>query len=386
MRLLLVVPSYYPEGYGGAERQASLLAETLASHGARVTVLAPTLRRDLPQETPAGFGSVWRVRLKDLPARGGRYLASTLAWTWTVRGVILKYRAQFDLVYVFHGRLHVAGPLLGARAAGLPIFVKPGGGGANSDHKALHRKRYLYGHLVAALMTRWTTGFIAVSREVRDDLLAAGVQPSRIHRLPNGVQLVAPARMEAALAARDGRRFISTCRLVHDKNVDVLLEALAALPGAELTLVGDGPEEAMLKALAAQLGVAGRVRFLGAVKDVTPELLTHDVFLSASVHEGQSNSLLEALAAGVIPIAASASGVDELIDDGRTGFIVPMTKAAAFAAAMDGVMSMTPAGRATMSRAAHAKAASDFAIEGVARRLLALFEAQAQDPLLGRAA
>ena len=52
MRLLLVVPSYYPESYGGAERQASILAEAMARRGAQVTILAPTLKRDLADRDP----------------------------------------------------------------------------------------------------------------------------------------------------------------------------------------------------------------------------------------------------------------------------------------------------------------------------------------------
>ncbi len=373
MRLLLVVPSYYPDSYGGAERQASLLAEAMARRGAHVTLLAPILRADLAERTPAPFGAIWRVRLKALPARGGRYLGSSLAWTWRVRRLIVGHRAAFDLVYVFHGRLHVAGPLLGARAAGLPIFVKPGGGGANSDYKALHRKRYVYGRLVAAMKTRWTTGFIAVSREVGEDLRLAGVAPERIHRVPNGVELVPVDMTEAALAARSGARFISIGRLVHDKNVEVLLHAMAALPSAELTLVGDGPHEGALRALADRLGVSGQVRFLGAMSDVTPELLAHDAFLTASVHEGLSNALLEALAAGVIPIAADASGVHDLIEDGRTGFIVGQPTPEGFAGAMASVAAMTAPERLAMSRAAYAKAASGFAIDEVAGRLLDIF-------------
>ena len=377
MRLLLVVPSYYPDVYGGAERQASLLADAFARLDAHVTLLAPSLRPDTPPETVTRFGALARIRLRDFPARGGRYLLSTLAWTWRSRTFVVRRRADFDLVYVFHGRLHLAGPLLGARAAGLPVFVKPGGGGANSDYKALHRKRYLYGSLVAALKTRWTTGFVAVSREVEQDLREAGVEPKRIHRLSNGVELVAPERLETALATRTGMRFISTCRLVHDKKVEVLIEALARLPAGELTIVGDGPQEGALKALAARLGVAQRVRFLGAVAEVTPELAAHDAFLTASVHEGQSNSLLEAFAAGVIPVAADASGVAELIEDGVTGFIAGPPTASAFAAAMGRVLSLSQAEREAISRAAHAKAQADFAIDTVAARLLALFKAAA---------
>ena len=375
MRLLLVVPSYYPDVYGGAERQASLLADAFARLGAHVTLLAPSLRPDAPQETLTRYGALVRIRLRDFPARGGRYLLSTLAWTWRSRALVVRRRAEFDLVYVFHGRLHVAGPLLGARAAGLPIFVKPGGGGANSDYRALRRKRYLYGRLVAAMKTRWTTGFIAVSREVEQDLREAGVEPRRIHRVSNGVEMIAPERLKAALSGRTGVRFISTCRLVHDKNVEVLVEALARLPAGELTIVGDGPQEGALKALSARLGVAERVRFLGALKEVTPELAAHDAFLTASVHEGQSNSLLEAFAAGVIPVAADASGVAELIEDGVTGFVAGPPTASAFAAAMAKILTLTPSERAAISRAAHARAQSDFAIDTVAARLLALFEA-----------
>ncbi len=377
MRLLLLVPSYYPDIYGGAERQASILAEALGRLGVHVTLLAPTLRPNAQGATPAAFGEVRRIGLKDFPARGGRYLASTLAWTWKTARLIWRERAAFDVVYVFHGRLHVAGPLLGARAAGLPIFVKPGAGGESADHRRLRRKRYLYGHVIAWLLLRWTTGFVAVSRQVEVDLQDAGVSPDRIHRQPNGVELVDADRLDAAQARRNGRRFISTCRLVHDKNVDVLIEAVAAQPQAELTLVGDGPEEPALRALALRLGAVDRVRFLGALNDVTSELIDHDAFLTASVHEGQSNSLLEALAAGVIPVAAKASGVAELVEDPRTGVITVAPTAEAFSVAIGRVLAFSPEQRAAVSRAAYAEAMTRFGIDGVARRLLTLFQSAA---------
>ena len=70
----------------------------MAHRGARITLLAPTLRRGMAERTATAFGAVWRLRVKDLPARGGRYLASTLAWTWKVRRLILRHRAEFDLI------------------------------------------------------------------------------------------------------------------------------------------------------------------------------------------------------------------------------------------------------------------------------------------------
>ena len=373
-RLLLVVPSFYPDVYGGAERQASILAEALERWGVRVCLLAPTLRGDTPRQADAAFGVVHRIRLKALPARGGRYLGSTLAWTLQAARFISRRRAEFDLIYVFHGRLHVAGPLLGAKAAGLPVFVKLGAGGESFDFRALLRKRFLYGRLVASMERRWTTGFVAVSQQIEQDLLAFGVEPMRIHRLPNGVEVIGPSRMRAARAARTGRRFISTCRLVHDKNVDVLIEALASLPQAELTLVGDGPEQGRLQAQAARLGLADRVRFVGALEEVGEELLVHDAFVTASVREGQSNSLLEALAAGVIPVAADASGVREVIEDGRNGLIAATPTAEAFAQAMGRVLALTDAERLAMSEAARTKAAAHFGVDGVAERLLGILQ------------
>lgn len=102
-------------------------------------------------------------------------------------------------------------------------------------------------------------------------------------------------------------------------------------PQARLVLVGDGPQRAARQAQAAELGLAGRVRFLGVREDVPALLPAADVFLLPSLSEGISVTLLEAMAAG-LPIAATeVGGNPEVVAHGETGLLSPRGDAAALA-------------------------------------------------------
>ncbi len=382
LRIVLVVPSYYPESRGGAERQARLQATAFTELGAEVTLMAPALTSSQPLQDTAERFAVVRIPLRDFPARGGRYLISTLSWTVRVAAWLARRRADYDLIYVFHGRLHVLGPLIGARLAARPIVVKPGGGGANSDLIALRRKKGFYGHLVAFALLDWTTAFVAVSGEIAGDLEVDGVADGRIIRIPNGVAPPPEAAVEAALRGRTGRRLVFPTRLVEDKGVEVLLQALAAVKDRDcrLTLIGDGPDRRRFEAMAEALGIADRVMFAGPCEDVYPMLLEHDIFLSASTREGQSNALLEAIACGLIPIVAPASGVGDIVEDGVTGYVVNPPDQAGFARAIDAVLALSAEARGVLGVRVHRKARETFEIETVARRLLSALETVARRP------
>src|SRR5206468_12715520 len=128
-----------------------------------------------------------------------------------------------------------------------------------------------------------------------------------------------------------------------------------------LVLLGDGPEQARLQARAAARG--DLFDFHGFVADVYPELGKADFFVSASRREGQSNAMLEAMAAGVIPIVCDASGVDDVVDHGRTGFIVKASEPAAFSEVMRAAMAMSPYRRRAMANAARTFAEQNFGID-----------------------
>ena len=168
---------------------------------------------------------------------------------------------------------------------------------------------------------------LSVSREDLRDLQKRWLVPdgSGVH-VPNAVDCArfesAPGRAEARrrLGLPDGTFVVGTVsRLVRQKGVDVLIDAVAQVPDARLVIVGDGELREVLEARAAPL--MDRVVFLGARGDV-PELLpAFDAFVLSSRWEGEPISLLEAMAVGLPCVATGTAGALEIIDSGVTGLV-----------------------------------------------------------------
>jgi glycosyltransferase involved in cell wall biosynthesis len=138
----------------------------------------------------------------------------------------------------------------------------------------------------------------------------------------------------------DGQlRFVSVARLSRQKGQDIVLRALSIarsqLPHARLTLVGNGPDEVELRALAVELGVDDLVEFTGYVSDPRPYLRDADCFLLASRWEGFGVALVEALQFGLPVLSTDCDfGPSDLIDDPRLGEVVASDDPEAFAAGM----------------------------------------------------
>lgn len=160
-----------------------------------------------------------------------------------------------------------------------------------------------------------------------------------------------------------------------EKNQRALIEAAARLPADadwRLWFAGEGPARAECEALAARLGMADRVRFLGFQSDPRPAYAAADLAVLASRAESLSNFLIEAQAHGLPVVAARATGVDECIRPGITGELVPPDDPAAFAAALAPFLA-SPARRAEAGRLAAAFAREAFAPTARAAEYLALF-------------
>jgi glycosyltransferase involved in cell wall biosynthesis len=145
------------------------------------------------------------------------------------------------------------------------------------------------------------------------------------------------ARERAALALPDDAFVMMTAsRLAAWKRVDRAIRALpkvhAWAPNALLLVVGDGEERARLEALARGLGVAGAVRFTGAVlqHDVVRCMHASDVFLAVADLSNVGNPLLEAMACGMCVVAVDAGDTRDLIVDGRTGRLVDNSQRSGF--------------------------------------------------------
>jgi len=105
-------------------------------------------------------------------------------------------------------------------------------------------------------------------------------------------------------------------------------------PRALLLLVGDGPEERLLRSRAAELGLGGSVRFLGFRQDIPSLLALAEALVLPSLNEGFGLVLLEAMAMGKPVVASAVGGIPEVVLDGRTGLLVPPADPEALAVAI----------------------------------------------------
>ncbi len=230
-----------------------------------------------------------------------------------------------------------------------------------------------------AAALRWSVRRAGVilcnSRAVANDAIATqGADPARVAMIYNGVDVErfarAAAERERARAAfgfAPGETALGyVAQLRPEKGHRTLLEAFALLAreraDLRLALVGSGPLEPELRALAARLGVESRVSFLGVRKEIPGFLAACDLAVHPSDTEGFSNTLLEAMAAGK-PIAATrVGGNPEALAGGEAGLLVPPRDPAALAAALRRLLE-DPAGARRLGAAAQARARREFSVE-----------------------
>jgi glycosyltransferase involved in cell wall biosynthesis len=126
----------------------------------------------------------------------------------------------------------------------------------------------------------------------------------------------------------------SAGRFTHIKGYDTLLRAVATLPDAWLWLAGDGEDRDELETLAAQLGIAGRVRFAGWQAEPMNLIAGADVFVMPSREEPLGNVLIEAWHCGIPSVATRTDGPNWFATHGKDALLVPIDEPAAMAAAI----------------------------------------------------
>lgn len=215
---------------------------------------------------------------------------------------------------------------------------------------------------------------VANTADIARWIVAEGWPAGAVSHIPNFAEPGPQAPVSrASLDTPEGAPLLLVMGRLHPvKAHDVALEVLARTPEAWLWAAGSGELEGELKALAARLGVAERVRWLGWRSDASALYRAADVCLFPSRFEPLGNVVIQAWAHGLPVVAAAAAGPAALIADGEDGLLAAVDDVEALAAAVRRLID-DPALRARLAEAGRAKAAAQFRRGAVVARWRDLF-------------
>jgi glycosyltransferase involved in cell wall biosynthesis len=351
------------DAVGGASIHVRDLASAMQARGHQVLVLIGGTGPVTDELAGAGvpFQSLTHLR------RSLSLWSDTRA-VWEVAAAIRTF--QPDLV---SAHTAIAGLIVRAACArlGIPALYTPHGLWVGSRGTGPAR-------ILATLAERaagyWNQDVVCVCDAERQLALASRIAcPERLHVIHNGVCDVAPDLR----ASPEGTpcRIVSVARFEEPKDHGTLLTAMSRLQDLdwELELVGDGPREKDCRALAARLGIAGRVRFLGYQRDPAPVLARAGLFVLSSRSEALPRSVLEAMRAGLPIVASAVGGLPELVDNRINGVLIPILDERSMASAIR-AMIVDVAARATRGIASRAAYEAGFRFDLMLEKTVALYD------------
>lgn len=352
LRILHVVP-YYEQAwaYGGIPRLATTMTQALARRGHRV-VVCTTDARDQASRALPGPARTAGAALPDV--RIFPNISNRLAYHWqffTPVGLGRYLRDAAVNLDVAH--LHACHNLPGVIAArelgraGVPYVLSPNGTAAPIERRILAKR--VFAATIGRHVVAGAARVLAVSQAERRQLLAMGIPAAHVDVVPNPLDLdeyepaAEPRRFRAAHDLGDGRLVLFLGKLTPRKGCDVLLRAFAQLTDRSATLVIAGNDMgagALLDALTAQLGLAGRVIRTGLLRgqDRLDALAAADVVVYPSRDEIFGLVPLEALLCGSPVIVSDDSGCGEIIRQVGGGLVIPYGDAAALAASIAAIL------------------------------------------------
>jgi len=360
-RVLVLSHSYLQPAHRGKLR-------ALAARGLEVTVAIPQRWREpwFGRPIDVAWERQGGLEVFPLPARGmgGKGEVAKAKYGRRALKALLRDRRP-DLVQIEEEpNTHAARQVLGAaRRLGIPVVL--------FTHQNVELDQGWWAHWKQRRMLRKLTGLVAGS-DLAGTLVRRDAPNLPIAVIP---QLGALAPHEPQHVPHEGLAIGYVGRLVPQKGLDILLQALARQRGAKwrLTIVGDGPEREHLEALASELRLAARVRWTGGlpteqVANLWPDL---DVLVQPSLalsdwREANGQVLMEAMANEVAVLGTDSGVIPELIGD--AGLVVPAGDAEALGAALERMSDR--ATRRGLAQAARARALRLYSDDAIAERTL----------------
>ena len=356
--------------WDGAEVQVATLLRHLA-RDPRVRLLAIVLNTGRLAEELARLG----VEVKVIPENQLGFFGILRRATAFLRGT------KIDVIHSHRYKENLLAAWLASRL-GVPVLIRTQHGSPEpqSGLKGLKQKLTLG---VDRVTGRWASARVIAVSEDLSRRLGPVFGPHRVMMIPNGVDLgqvksdlsVAEAKQRLGIPA-DYLVLGTASRLEPVKRLDIFLQAAQRIghknQKARFVIAGEGGERAALEALARNLGLGERVRFLGHRDDAYDVLRAFDILVLSSDHEGLPMILLEAMALGAVVVARAVGGIPEVIRDGVNGVLVNSSDAARLADACLGLMD-DPSRRRTLAEVAAATLAQHYTAERTANQVIELY-------------
>lgn len=295
---------------------------------------------------------------------------------WVKACIRLVRREKVAIIHAHEFDANVHGTLA-AFLARTPIVV------------TIHGKHYYWTALRRRLAYRAISRYatvVAVSRDLKEFIAReVGITRDRITVVHNGVNPLSPISQEDRDHCR-AELGIPPCDQVigavgslysvkgHRFLIDAVPQVLKRFPDTTFLIVGRGELEVALKEQTERLGVANKVMFLGLRQDVPRLLAVMDIFALSSLSEGLSMAILEAMTAGKPIVATRVGGNPELVEEGRTGFLVESQSSQALVTALEILLGNRDTAR-QMGLCGREKAGREYGVEGMVREYVALYEA-----------
>ncbi|HEY6524089.1 MAG TPA: glycosyltransferase [Solirubrobacteraceae bacterium] len=366
LRVLAVLDS--PTDQGGAERFALGLVTHLPRDRFEPWVCSTRFATPEASESLADAGvshiSLRRTGKLDVYRLGGLAMLLRLG--------------RFDVIHAHMFGSNVWGTVLG-KLCNVPVIIAHE---HNWSYSGELMRRTIDRHVIA----RYATRFVAVSESNRTRMIELeGIPAEKVLVLPTAYiphRVTEPTDIRAELGLAPDARIIGVVATLRvEKALEVMISAAAQViqkfPDAHLVIAGDGPQRESLEAQVTSMGLTGHVHFLGERRDVTPLLQTVDVGALSSDWEGMPLFVLECMATGTPVVATNVGGLPEIVEDDRTGLLVPPRDPAALAAAISALLADPERGRLLAATAAERM--DDFTIETVAHRFADLYEQLVSD-------